>query len=1305
MADVPIGNLVVNLKYNGTEFHEGIQATKREIKKLSTTLKTAKAETDLYGKGTESATKQLRVMKDLFNQHNHHIKQQQEQYGRLQEKMNKYDEEVEKGIITEKEANKLKDQTAKKMQKVEDEIAKSAGKMAKLKESYLELSKEQYLANSRLATWSDKITEVGAKQEQLGRKIGDFGNKLTLLSGAIGATGGLALREAIKFESSFAGVKKTVEGTKFEFDELSNSIRELAKTIPVGVNELNEIAESAGQLGINKENLLGFTETMAKLGASTNMSSTEAANALARLANITGLPQEKIGNLGSAIVGLGNNFATTESEIVDMSLGLAGAGAQLGLTEADVLGIATALSSLGIASERGGSSMSKALIKMSTAANNGGDELEDFANIAGVTSEQFANMFKSNPTQALALFVEGLGSASEKGTTAVAMLEDMGIKEIRLRDTLLRAGSANELFTRAIRESNEAFNENTALNEEYAKRAETFESKLTVFKNKLVDVAISMGNELLPTMTEVLENSEPFVHSISNAVKWFARLDNSTKSLIGKLGMLVFAGGPVISFLGNVIYTGGLAKQAIGGLGDTFAGKLLNRAVKKGLGDIAGEVAGVGTKAVLTQGTVSGLGGMLAGLGSVIPILAGVTVAVGAGYAAWKIWGEKAWQAREQVAKFGTTIDKEVAPHLESFKDSIEDLGLVMDGSMGLDKPVEAINGMFRSINDTAKERIAELESDFAKLPVNVQKVVTKGFDDKKNVFLGYQKQAEEVQESIKKVYQKASDERRELTDQELAYIQSQTEKLKHIMADLSTKSAEDSAKVFDNLSTSVEKMTSSQLTKVKKNLEKENVAIKKAHEERKKILEEQFTNQTISYREYQKGLQLIDEERRTALLNNAVKLKAIWEENARRAGQTVKETKQQVERSLAEMGLAYDEVVEHAEKLAKVTEETSKWIAEDYDDMTENVKKANETWNNLVLEDKEGRLKSNPTEFLGELMKSKEGWEKLVFIIKHANISTNAKETIKEALIANGQWENLDPQTKFYLTETNSNKTLDQILNDNMTWSTLTYEQKTIILNSTIPERQKELLLFNGKWDNTEFKEKLIKILTTSENAEREIDGLLRTYNIGYDTATRKPINFRTKTNAKDNTPSVRSWNDYVKNAQDKTVTFTTNYLSKYTKLKYAKGTNWHRGGTAVLGDGGRREPFLTPQGDFGISPAVDTLYDLPQGTKVWSSITKFRSQAGSDRRLAPYLANLPHFATGTDQSFLDEVRVPNVFSQNESSRTITFERKDNGMEKVVSLLQAILSTQNRPVILDSGLLVGGIADKMDEYFGEELV
>lgn len=407
------------------------------------------------------------------------------------------------------------------------------------------------------------IEKHGKKMQKVGQQMSAVGSQLTAaVTLPLAALGGLTVKAASDFESSFAGVRKTVNATAAEFSALSTGMRDLSKTIPVNVNELNAIGEAAGQLGIKTGNILEFTKTMAALGVATNLSSQEAATALARFANITQLPQDQIDRLGSTIVALGNNFATTEAEIVSMGLRIAGAGSQIGLTEGQILAFSTALSSVGIEAEAGGSAISKVMIDIALSVSKGGKRLEQFAQISDMTASDFKQAFQEDAGQAVSAFILGLGRMAENGENVLGVLEKMGITEVRMRDALLRASGAGDLLTRALDLQATAWEENSALTKEAEQRYKTFESQMTLLRNEINDVAITFGTALLPVLRDIVTAMEPLLKSIAGIATGFAKLSQPIRVTITVFGLLAAAVGPVLFVTGQLIAAWGTLTAA-----------------------------------------------------------------------------------------------------------------------------------------------------------------------------------------------------------------------------------------------------------------------------------------------------------------------------------------------------------------------------------------------------------------------------------------------------------------------------------------------------------------------------------------------------------------------------------------------------------------------------------------------------------------------------------------------------------------------------------------------------------------------
>jgi TP901 family phage tail tape measure protein len=389
---------------------------------------------------------------------------------------------------------------------------------------------------------------IGMRMQSLGKGL------TTALTLPLAALGAGSAKFAMDFESSFAGVRKTVNATEAEFAQLAQGFRNLSKEIPINVNELNKIGEAAGQLGIETDAILGFSEVMAKLGVTTNLTSDQAATALARLANITKMPQSEFERLGSTVVGLGNNFATTEAEIVDFGLRIAGAGKQAGISEAGILAIGTAMSSVGVQAEAGGTAVQKVLIEMVKASAQGAEGFTTFAKAAGMSAQEFATLFEKDAATAFRLFVEGLG---REGKNAINILAELGLEDQRLIRSFLALSGAGDLLERTLNEANTAWRENTALSEEARKRFETTESKLTLLWNRIKDVGITIGNALIPALQLAIDGTDKLLPIIERLGKGFADLPKAVQLVVVGIGVMAAAAGPLVFVLGQLVMAAG----------------------------------------------------------------------------------------------------------------------------------------------------------------------------------------------------------------------------------------------------------------------------------------------------------------------------------------------------------------------------------------------------------------------------------------------------------------------------------------------------------------------------------------------------------------------------------------------------------------------------------------------------------------------------------------------------------------------------------------------------------------------------
>lgn len=466
----------------------------------------------------------------------------------------------------------------------------------------------------------DNTTNQGLlKQEEALRRhqdaLDETGRGLALFGAATVAAFGLAANEAVQWESAWAGVTKTVDGSAAEMALLEDQLRELATTLPATHEEIAAVAEAAGQLGVARQDVSAFAKTMIDLAETTDLTADDAATSIAQMMNVMQTAPEDVGRMGAALVALGNDGASTESQILGMAQRIAGAGAQIGLTEGELLAIANALASVGIEVEAGGSAISSVMKKIDLDVSTNAARLEDWARVADMSTEDFRAMWEDDAAGALNAFVTGLGQLEATGGDAIKVLADMEIKGIRESDALLRMAGSGDLLTESIELGNRAWEENSALLEEAAKRYDTTESKLQVARNQLRDAGIDIGTVLLPAIAAV-------AGTVSDLIRAWQDLPGPIRSSMVVIGLLV----------GSLALLGGGLMMARTRLAQFVA-----------------------TTATLEAG---GLRTMRTGLAGAAGFMMGPWgLAIGAGITALGIFAAKHGQAAQQVDALKATLD------------------------------------------------------------------------------------------------------------------------------------------------------------------------------------------------------------------------------------------------------------------------------------------------------------------------------------------------------------------------------------------------------------------------------------------------------------------------------------------------------------------------------------------------------------------------------------------------------------------------------------------------------------------------
>ena len=1079
-----IGELVATATLDVAPFQSNVGRLKTYLKGVDNSLKAMENNFKGAGKNVGNLKNLLSQTGSALSSYQKVLSSQSERYNQLKASIG------DVSTATAEQKQKLVEASAS--------MTATAAKVSELQNRYEQLAssmRQAYIDDSAFTKFGRGAQEVGNKISQVGQTISGFGSALTRgVTAPIVAGAGLVVKAAIDYESAFAGVKKTVDETAtVSYKNLSDGIRQMAKELPASAVEIANVAEVAGQLGIKAEDILSFSRTMIDMGESTNLSAEEAATAIAKVANIMGLTSDDYSRFGASVVDLGNNFATTEKDIVMMANRLAAGGKLAGLTAPEILGLATAMSSVGIEAEAGGTAMTQTLTAIGNAVSlttkDSADDLALIAKVAGTTSEEFQQAWKEKPAEALQSFIKGLNTAREKGANMDAILMKLGMTGVRQGNMLKSLALSSDKMSAAVNRSNQAWKENTALTNEANKRYETTESQLKMFRNQLTDIAIEFGGPLIKALREGLNAAKPWIENLSELAKKFSSLSTEQQQNILKWGLFAAALGPALKLLGGGISVIGGFVKAIGGLSKGIG--FLSGSAKylanlpAGLTALAGSAGAAETAMAGVSTSAGSLSGAFGALANPLGLIVGSIALVTAGLV---YLGNEKDKARIKTEEFGSQLSDTARGELRSFQKTVDETVTAVANFGTHAGDVEKVTGAFKKLYDEvaesaekANKRMEELGAKWGLSEEDIARAKEKNGQVVSNT--------EAMMNQINDIYQRHNGDASKFSQEEKEIIlnnQNEMIKAKLSMMDLS---AEQQKAALQALNGEIGNLNETQLKHTKDVLKQALDEEKTLYETSKSELKELLKGKAIDQETYNKKMQELEANHTQTMEALGTKyyqvMKTLDAKVKARTGQSWNYW-EEAKKALEEYGLSYEAIGQKAAEASEKAGNSHSILAKYTSDMSKEVKEANDAWSLLVGNiDKNGNfeIKSNVKEVIGEAAKSAEGWEQLQFIAKTADINSNARVTIAEALVESGKWSTMTLEEKQLIVQNQAGlQAIFDSENHLKIWNSMPAEVKELLLkNADVMNKAEEASKALYNYDSLTPKQK--ELLATDES------------------------------------------------------------------------------------------------------------------------------------------------------------------------------------------------------------------------------
>lgn len=507
----------------------------------------------------------------------------------------------------------------------------------------------------------------------------------------------------MKFMDQLTDIRKVALSTT---DEIANLSRELAKIdTRTSLEELNRIAYAGAKLGIQTQGgtmaLAGFVRAADQVNVALKEDlGEEALTSLAKITEVMGLV-DKYGvekamlKTGSAIFRLAATSTASSDKIVDFSNRMLALGEQAALTTPDILALGSAVDSMALEPEVAATAFGKLVTEL----RKGTSPIEKSL---GIATGSLKKMIESGRGMDAILTIFRKMGETKNVFALDGLFKDLGSDGARLVKTMVTMAAKNGMLTKAVEESNKAFNDGTAVTVEYNMQQETAMAYMERANNLWEKQFVSSSAAAGP------------VHDIAKA--WF----ELTKELTSSLGFmtevklaigLIFAS---VKMLLNILPTL-ISMLSMAGLAGAFA-YVLDYAQK--LSSASASLSVVWAKMVSTFNKLSLVkqagvfGGIIGLLGILVVKLAEYTSSLNQASAGQRVLNEvqeegkrRAMEEQEQLTRLHNVM-----------KDTSASMKLRIDAMNQLNSAIPGLNAKINTETGAVKENTEAWDANFTRL-------------------------------------------------------------------------------------------------------------------------------------------------------------------------------------------------------------------------------------------------------------------------------------------------------------------------------------------------------------------------------------------------------------------------------------------------------------------------------------------------------------------------------------------------------------------------------------------------------------